>query len=60
VTAQLSAAKDLNGTAVGPRRWGGQLDWWAKERQEWWGTVRGHDGHQKWIKAVDLRRAESE
>jgi hypothetical protein len=19
----------------------GQLDWWVKERQEWWGRVRG-------------------
>jgi hypothetical protein len=22
----------------------GQLDWWVKERQEWWGRVRGADG----------------
>jgi hypothetical protein len=32
----------------------GQLDWWVKERQEWWGRVRGADGHQRWIRAVDL------
>jgi hypothetical protein len=38
---------------------GGQLDWWVKERHEWWGRVRGEDGRQKWIKAVDLRRATS-
>jgi hypothetical protein len=38
---------------------GGQLDWWVKERQEWWGRVRGQDGHQRWIRAVDLRRAKS-
>ena len=25
---------------------GGQLDWWVKERQEWWGRVRGPDGRQ--------------
>jgi hypothetical protein len=32
-----------------------QLDWWVKERQEWWGRVRGADGRQRWIGAVDLR-----
>jgi hypothetical protein len=35
----------------------GQLDWWVKERREWLGRVRGADGRQRWIKAVDLRRA---
>jgi hypothetical protein len=35
----------------------GQLDWWVKERLEWWGRVRGTDGRQCWIKAVDLRPA---
>jgi hypothetical protein len=39
---------------------GGQLDWWVKERREWLGRVRGADGRQRWIKAVDLRPAESE
>jgi hypothetical protein len=39
---------------------GGQLDWWVKERQEWWGRIRGQDGCQRWVKAVDLRRASSE
>jgi hypothetical protein len=40
-------------------RWAqaGQLDWWVKERQEWWGRVRGADGRQRWIRAVDLRPA---
>jgi hypothetical protein len=33
----------------------GVLDWWVKERQEWMGRVRGPNGHQRWIKAVDLR-----
>jgi hypothetical protein len=33
----------------------GQLDWWVKERQEWWGRVRGADGRQRWVRAVDLR-----
>jgi len=32
----------------------GQLDWWVRERQEWWGRVRGADGRQRWISAVDL------
>ena len=36
---------------------GGQLDWWVRERREWWGRVRGPDGRQRWVKAVDLRRA---
>jgi hypothetical protein len=35
----------------------GQLDWWVKERQEWWGRVRGADGRQRWIRAVNLRPA---
>jgi hypothetical protein len=35
----------------------GQLDWRVKERREWWGRVRGADGPQRWIKAVDLRSA---
>jgi len=35
----------------------GQLDWWVKERQEWWGRVRAADGRQRWIRAVDLRPA---
>jgi hypothetical protein len=38
----------------------GQLDWWVKERREWWGRVRGANGRQRWIKAVDLRPAKSE
>lgn len=36
---------------------GGQLDWWVKERLEWFGRVRGKDGKQRWIKASDVRRA---
>jgi hypothetical protein len=36
---------------------GGQLDWWVKDRQEWLGRVRGKDGRQRWVKAVDLRPA---
>jgi hypothetical protein len=36
---------------------GGRLDWWVKERQEWWGRVRGADGRQRWIRAGDLRPA---
>ena len=35
----------------------GTLDWWVKERQQWLGRVRGRDGRQRWIKAVDLRQA---
>jgi hypothetical protein len=38
----------------------GQLDWWVKERQEWWGRVRGQDGCQRWIRAVDLGPAQGE
>ena len=32
----------------------GTLDWWVKERQEWFGRVRGKDGCQRWVKATDL------
>jgi hypothetical protein len=35
----------------------GQLDWWVKERQEWYGRVRGADGRQRWVRAGDLRPA---
>jgi hypothetical protein len=35
----------------------GQDDWWVQERQEWWGRVRGADGRQRWVRAVDLRPA---
>jgi hypothetical protein len=35
----------------------GRLDWFVKERQEWLGRVRGADGRQRWISAVDLRPA---
>jgi hypothetical protein len=37
---------------------GGQLDWWVKDRQEWFGRVRGKDGKQRWIRAGDLRPAD--
>lgn len=30
----------------------GQLGWWVKERQEWFGRVRGADGKQRWIERV--------
>jgi hypothetical protein len=36
---------------------GGTLDWWVRERREWFGRVRGPNGRQKWIKASDLRPA---
>jgi hypothetical protein len=36
---------------------GGRLDYWVKERQQWWGRVRGADGRQRWIRTVDLRPA---
>jgi hypothetical protein len=35
----------------------GTLDWWVRERREWFGRVRGPDGPQKWVKAADLRPA---
>lgn len=36
---------------------GGTLDWWVKERREWFGRVRGKDAHQRWVKAADVRPA---
>jgi hypothetical protein len=38
----------------------GTLDWWVKERQQWLGRVRGKDGRQRRIRAVDLRQAKNE
>jgi hypothetical protein len=35
----------------------GGLDWWVKERQQWLRRVRGTDGRQRWVRAVDLRPA---
>jgi hypothetical protein len=35
----------------------GQLDWWVREWQQWWGRVRGADGRQRRIRAGDLRPA---
>jgi hypothetical protein len=37
----------------------GDLDYLVKERQEWWGRVRRPDRHHVWIRAVDLRAANS-
>jgi hypothetical protein len=36
----------------------GQLDWWVRERREWFGRVCVPDGRLRWIKAVDLRLKE--
>ena len=36
----------------------GRLDWWVKDRQEWFGRVRGADGRQRWVRAGDLRPRE--
>ncbi len=38
----------------------GDLDYWVKERREWWGRVRGPNGRQVWIRAADLRQAKAE
>jgi hypothetical protein len=38
----------------------GQLDWWVKERPEWWARVRGANGRQRWIRAADLRPVKGE
>ena len=38
----------------------GQLDWWVKDRQKWWGRVRGANARQRWVRAVDLRPAKGE
>jgi hypothetical protein len=34
----------------------GKLDWLVKERQEWFGRVRGPNGHQRWIRRSDFSR----
>jgi hypothetical protein len=63
--ADLPQSAESDGRAVDPpipvesATWtrAGQLDWWVRDRQEWWGRVGGADGRQRWIRAVDLRRA---
>jgi hypothetical protein len=35
----------------------GRLDWWVKDRQEWWSRVCSANGHQRWIRAADLSPA---
>ena len=37
----------------------GQLDYWVKERREWFGRARGRDGRQVWIKAAGFGRRKS-
>jgi len=37
----------------------GELDYWVRDRGEWWGRVRGPGGHHVWIRAADLRMVES-
>ena len=37
---------------------GGTLDWWVKERREWFGRARGKDGLQRWIRATHPRPKE--
>ena len=39
---------------------GGTLDWWVKDRREWFVRARRKVGRQRWIKAVDLRRAQDD
>ena len=38
----------------------GDLDYWVRDRFEWWGRVRGSDGQRVWIRAADLRQAKKE
>jgi hypothetical protein len=38
----------------------GELDYWVRERSEWWGRVRGPDGQPVWIRAADLRQAKDD
>jgi hypothetical protein len=28
---------------------GGTLDYWVKERREWWAAYGVQNGHQKWV-----------
>lgn len=35
----------------------GELDFWVRERGEWWGRVRAADGSAGWVRAADLRRS---
>jgi hypothetical protein len=37
----------------------GELDYWVRDGGEWWGRVRGPDGHHVWIRAADLRPAKA-
>jgi hypothetical protein len=52
----LTKTDDEWSTALDAALSASQLDWWVKERREWWGRVRGQDGRQRWVRAVDLRR----
>jgi hypothetical protein len=41
------------------RSTGGTIDWWVKERQEWWDRVRGQDGRQRrypWERVLHVAR----
>jgi hypothetical protein len=43
---RLIAGKSTQPIEVRMASWSprGKLDWWVKDRQEWWGCVRGADG----------------
>ena len=53
----MTAERSNRPTVVESATWtaAGELDFWVRNRGEWWGRVRGQDAHHVWVKAADLR-----
>jgi hypothetical protein len=67
ISIRVSTANQIAAKSIHQSKWrqphghqAAQRDWWVKERQQWLGRVRGKDGRQRWLRAVDLRPAKGE
>jgi hypothetical protein len=46
LAAALTQPIDVESVTWAP---GGTLDYWVKERREWWAAYGVQNGHQKWV-----------
>jgi hypothetical protein len=63
ICRSMTTPKQIAAKSIRRSRWSqlrgplGHARLLGKERQGWWGRVRGLDGRQVWIRAADLRPA---